>query len=229
MVGDIDFIFSKEDYPKAIKLLKNNNYSELKKNEYVFPVSNHYIALQKVNSIASVEIHSEILEKEKHRKEFNFSFVEKDSQIIDKIRVLSFANKLNLSIIADQINDNGYCYKRMNLRNAYDVFLLSKKTSAKDAMNKLDKLKYPLNCFLAACHEVFNRVDSLEYNNTKMTASYLNVFNSQFTKPVLKRIRDKRISIYLFISSRLNILYKSLIYKEYRVWLFRRLTDKNRY
>ena len=77
---------------------------------------------------------------------------------------MSYANKLNLSIIANQINDNGFYYKAMALRNAYDVFLLSKKTNAKDAMNTLDKLNHPLNCFLAACYEVFNRVDSLEYN-----------------------------------------------------------------
>ena len=55
----------------------------------------------------------------------------------------------------------------MALRNAYDVFLLSKKTNAKDAVNALDKLTNPLNCFLAACYEVFNKVDSLEYNNQK--------------------------------------------------------------
>ena len=80
---------------------------------------------------------------------------------------MSYANKLNLSIIANQINDHGFYYKTMALRNAYDVFLLSKKTNAKDAVNTLDKLTNPLNCFLAACYEVFNAVDSLEYNKTQ--------------------------------------------------------------
>ena len=41
--------------------------------------------------------------------------------------------------------------------------------------------------------------------------------------------RHKRIKIYLFIKSRVNIIYKSIIYKEYRVWLFKRVTDKNWY
>jgi len=62
-----------------------------------------------------------------------------------------------------------------------------------------------------------------------MTASYLSVFNSQFTiKKTIKR-RYKRIKRYLFLKSRLGIIYKSLIYKEYRVWLFKRVTDKNWY
>ena len=225
MVGDIDFIFSKEAYPKAITILTEFGY--LRKAPSL-PTNRHYSRLIKKSSIAAVEIHKELL-IEKYQNEFNYSLVEKNSQVIKGITVLSYANKLNLSIIANQINDNGFYYKTMALRNAYDVFLLSKKTNAKDAVNTLDKLTNPLNCFLAACYEVFNFVDSLEYNPTAKTASYLSVFNSQFTNPIPTERRHKRIKIYLFIKNRLNIIYKSIIYKEYRVWLFKRVTDKNWY
>jgi hypothetical protein len=228
MVGDIDFIFSKEDYPKAITVIREFGYSDVSKYKYHFPSTKHYRRLQKEKNIAAIEIHKELL-LEKHTNEFNYNFVEKDSQLINGINVLSYANKLNLSIIANQINDNGFYYKEMALRNAYDVFLLSKKTNAKDAVNTLDKLSYPLNCFLAACYEVFDRVDSLEYNNTKKAASYLSIFNSQFTNRKRTKRKHKRIKIYLFIKLRVNIIYKSIIYKEYRVWLFNLLTDKNWY
>ncbi|MDC0950226.1 nucleotidyltransferase family protein [Flavobacteriaceae bacterium] len=228
MVGDIDFIFSKEDYPKAITILIEFGYSEVETYKYYIPEEKHYRRLQKENNIAAIEIHKELL-KENYTNEFNYSFVEKDSQIINGAAVLSYANKLNLSIIANQINDNGFYYKTMALRNAYDVFLLSKKTNAKEAVNTLKNLTHPLNCFLAACYEVFNSVESLEYNKTKNAAFYLSAFNSQFTNRQTTKIRHKRIKIYLFIKSRANILYKSIIYKEYRVWLFNLLTDKNWY
>jgi hypothetical protein len=228
MVGDIDFIFSREDYPKAIALLREFGYSDVSKYKYHFPGYKHYRRLQKENSIAAIEIHKELL-IEKYANEFNYRFVEKDNQIIKGVTVLSYANKLNLSIIANQINDNGFYYKTMALRNAYDVFLLSKKTNAKDAVNTLDKLTNPLNCFLAACYEVFNTVESLEYNKTTNAASYLSAFSSQFTNRQITKIRHKRIKIYLFIKSRLNTLYKSIIYKEYRAWLLKRVTDKNWY
>jgi len=229
MVGDIDFIFSKEDYPKTINILREFGYSNVSKYKYHFPLIKHYPKLQKQNSIAVIEIHKEILNVKKHINEFNYSFVEKDSQVINGINVLSYANKLNLSIIANQINDSGFYYKTMALRNAYDVFLLSKKTNAKKAVNTLDTLSHPLNCFLAACYEIFNSVDSLEYNNTKKTASYLNIFNSQFSNPKTTKRRHKRIKIYLFLKIRLNLIYKSIIRKEYRVWLFNVLTDKDWY
>ena len=229
MVGDIDFIFSKEDYPKAITILREFGYSVVNKYKYHFPLIKHYPRLQKENNIAAIEIHKEILNVKKHTNEFNYSFVEKDSQVINGITVLSYANKLNISIIANQINDHGFYYKTMALRNAYDVFLLSKKTNAKDAVNTLDKLSHPLNCFLAACYEVFNKVEILEYNKTTKTASFLSVFNSQFANRKRTKRRHKLIKSYLFIKSRVNILYKSIIYKEYRVWLFKRVTDKNWY
>ena len=37
MVGDIDFIFSKEDYPKAITIIREFGYSEVEKKEYYSP------------------------------------------------------------------------------------------------------------------------------------------------------------------------------------------------
>ncbi|MDC1237778.1 nucleotidyltransferase family protein [Polaribacter sp.] len=230
MVGDIDFILSKEDYPKAIIILREFGYSEVHKYKYYFPeVHKHYRRLQKESNIAAIEIHSTLLDKKKYFNEFNYNFVGQDSQVINGFKVSSYANKLNLSIIANQINDNGFYYKTMALRNAYDVFLLSKKTIAKAAVHTLDKLTNPLNCFLAACYEVFDRVESLEYNKTTKAASYLSDFDSHFSTPIRTKTQFIFIKIYLFIKSRLNILYKSIIYKEYRVWLFKRVTDKNWY
>lgn len=229
MVGDIDFIFSKEDYPKAIAILRKFGYSEVKKQKYYPPDDfRHYRRLQKENNIAAIEIHSKLLGIKKYAYEFDYSFVKKDSQVVNGVSVLGYANKLNLSIIANQINDNGFYYKTINLRNAYDVFLMSKKTNAKDAINTLDKLSHPLNCFLAACYEVFNKIDSLEYNNTKKTALYLSVFNSQLTNPKLYN-RKSKINKYLYIKKILDVLCKAIIKKRYRVFLFNRLTDKKYY
>jgi len=231
MVGDIDFIFSKVDYPKAITILREFGYSAVKKRKYHYPDlhNKHYRRLQKENNIAAIEIHSKILNIKKFINDFNYKVVERDSQIINGFRLLSYANKLNLSIVAYQIHDSGFYYKTMALRNAYDVFLLSKKTSAKAAVNALDKLSHPLNCFLATCYEVFNSVDSLEYNNTKKAATYLSDFNNQFANTVKTKRKHKRIKRYVFINRRLNLIYKCFVYREFRVWLLNLLTEKEFY
>ena len=225
MVGDIDFILSIEAYPKAITLLREFGYD--KEIHQELP-NRHYPRIIRKDSIAGVEIHKDLL-LEKYVNEFNYNFIVKDSQVINGTNVLSYANKLNLSIIADQINDSGFYYKRMALRNAYDVFLLSKKTNTKAAVNTLDKLTNPLNCFLAACDEVFNNVDSLEYNKTKKVASYLSVFNNQFTNKKRIKRRHKLIKANILLKYRLNIIYKSVTHKVYRVWLFKKLSSLDFY
>jgi hypothetical protein len=235
MVGDIDFIFSKKDYQKAIVILRKFGFSEVVKQKYYRPIEfRHYRRLQKENKIAAIEIHSELLNNKKYANEFNYNFIERDSQVIRGVTVLSYANKLNLSIVANQINDYGFYYKTIALRNAYDVLLISKKTIAKDAVNTLNKLRNPLLFFLAACHEIFNKINSLEYNNTKMTASYLRTFNDQFDNPIPKRQSKysdyNRIKkIYIFIKNCLYMLYKSITRKEYRTYMLKCLKDKNWY
>jgi len=226
MVGDIDFLLSKKDSYRAFRILENDNYYTPETLLNNPPDHRHFPRLIKKNNIAAVEIHCKLLIS-KYDNEFNYSFVAKDTQIIGAYSVLSYANKLNFSILSNQINDNGFFYKSIPLRNAYDVFLLSKKTNAKEAVISLDTLNHPLNCFLASCYEVFNSVASLEYNNTKQVASYLSDFNSQFANPKATHRKHKIIQIYLFLKHRLNIIYKSIIYKEYRVWLFKRVTDRN--
>ena len=224
MVGDIDFIFSKEDYPKAIIILRDNGYLPQSIYKFKHFPNRHYPRLTKKNKIGAVEIHSQLLNS-KYDNEFNYSFVKKDIQITNGVAVLSYTNKLNLSIAASQINDNGHYYKTMPLRNAYDVFLLSKKTNAKDAVDALDKLTSPLNCFLAVCYEVFNAVDSLEYNNTKNAASYLSIYKSQFSNRDRFKRRQNRVKIYRLIKNKINFYFKCIFYAEYRNLLFIRLKD----
>ena len=109
MVGDIDFIFSKEDYPKAIALLYKNGYERTVKSTGKIDYSKimfakHYPRLFKKENIAAVEVHKEYL-IEKHIGEFNYKNTHQSTQTINGVRVLSYANKINLSIIANQIND----------------------------------------------------------------------------------------------------------------------------
>jgi hypothetical protein len=226
MVGDIDFIFSKEDYPKVIEVLTIFGYSKVHDTSYDYPSFKHYPRLQKKNRIVAVEIHKELL-IEKYADEFNYIIIEKDTQTINNINVMSFDNQLALSIIANQINDNGIYYKNIALRNAYDVFLISKRTIAINTFDKFINLKNPLNCFLATCFEVFNKPDSLQYNSTDETKGYLTTFNEQLNDYILSSKHNKKTKRKLLIKSRLDIIYKSFFDTETRQWLINRITDKS--
>ena len=224
MVGDIDFLFSSQDYPKAIQILKEHGYHYPDEPERLAPDHRHYPRLIKKEYIAAIEIHSELLRKS-YSQEFNYDTIKSSIQVVDNVAMLSDTNMLNLTILACQINDYGFLYRRIALRNAYDVFLLSKKVSAKNAVNTIKGFRHPLHCFLAACGEVFNNPDSLEYTQTKKTKAYLNMFKELFTNPKKVNRRTTRIKTYLYLKHVLGSLYNGIFYKKYRVWLFLLVTD----
>ncbi|MDC1310701.1 nucleotidyltransferase family protein [Flavobacteriaceae bacterium] len=224
MVGDIDFIFSEQDYPKAIQILKGDDYNLMIKQDYYVP-GKHYPRLIKQGKINAIEIHKYLL-IEKYSDEFNYTFINKDVQKINTFNVLSFENQLTLSIAATQINDYGFHYKRITLRNAYDVFLLSKKSNAKKSLGRFGTLTLPLNCFLATCYVAFGEINTLEYDKTDKTEDYLKTFNKLLINDK-KRVRYcKRKDVQFFIINRLYLIYKSFLNKPFRMWLINLVTSK---
>ena len=224
MVGDIDFLLSQKDYFKTIDVLKSDNYSKPDNQLNYFTGFRHYPKLVKPASIAAVEIHNEVT-IEKHRGEFNYKIINKDTQLINDFSIMSFENQLSLSIISSQINDYGFELKNFSLRNAYDVFLLSKKVDTKKAISKFTKLKNPLNCFIANCNLVFGDLESLKYHKIKESENFLNAFNNSFNK----RESNLKISFKLFkinLIRRFGIVCKSIFNSENRKWLLNRIKSK---
>jgi len=224
MVGDIDFLFSEKDFTKSIDVLKKDNYTKPEDELDYFQGFRHYSRLVKPANIAAVEIHKEVT-IEKHRGEFNYKIISQDVQIINDFSVLNFENQLSLSIINSQINDYGFELKNFSLRNAYDVFLLSKKVDTKKVISKFTKLMNPLNCFLANCNLVFGNLESLEYHKTKEAENYLKAFNNSFNK----RKSNLKINFKLFMINlirRFGIVCKSILNSENREWLLNRIKSK---
>ena len=79
---EILILFSqKKTIQKRLLVLREFGYSD-EKLQISFSFEKHYRRLQKENNIAAIEIHKELLYR-KIQQEFNYSFVEKDSQVIN--------------------------------------------------------------------------------------------------------------------------------------------------
>ena len=222
MVGDIDFLVSYDDYEKTIKTLNNADYSAVYVSKYHFPYFKHYQRIQKEGLIAAIEIHKEML-LEKYADEFNYNTIKKNHISENDISFLGYEDQLTLTSIAYQINDAGQYRNSISLRNGYDVFLLSKKTNTLHSIKRFEKLFYPLNNFLAVCNKTFN--SSIPYEETNYTEEYLTVFDKILSDGNFRESHSKKINRKLFIKTRLNVIYKSIYKKEYRYWLFKRITD----
>ena len=226
MIGDIDFICSKNEYQRTIKILLENGYYSVAKENYRFPNEKHYPRLKKKNRIAAVEIHEELI-SEKYRNEFNYNLVHKNILKLNNINFLSYNHQAVLSIISNHIDDYGFHYKEFALKNAYDVFLFSKKTDIKKNISSYKNLKNPMNCFLACCFLVFGNIHTLDYTKTKKAEKYLSTFDSLVSNDAKRRFWYMLKFIELSIQKRINIIFKLFTSKEHRVWLIKRISDKN--
>lgn len=226
MVGDIDILFCEKDYSKAIDILKKDGYRIEENQIGHFQGYRHYSRLVKKDNIAAVEIHKEVT-TEKYRDEFNSKTIIKDIQIINDCSLLSFENQLSLSIISSQINDQGFILKKLPLRNAYDVFLLSKKVNTKKIISGYINLKNPLNCFLASCNFLFGDLETLEYLKTKQSENYLKKFIESYGKRGLNLKNNFKLKIINF-KRRFIIFYKSIFNREDRKWLLNRIKSEFR-
>lgn len=224
MVGDIDFLVSEKDFFKAIRILKKNNYHKPENEMEYNSEFRHYSRLIKPKNIAAVEVHKEITIR-KFRNEFNNDVVRRDTLKINDISLLSFENQILASMISIQINDYGYDLKKFSLRNAYDVYLLSKKVNTKKAISKLNKLKEPLNCFLACCNLVFGNLQTINYNKSIETENYLDEFKKSLNKKKPMLNVDIK-SIKINFQRRLGIACRSILNKEGRIWLLNRFLSK---
>ena len=115
------------------------------------------------------------------------------------------------------------------MRNAYDVFLLSKKANAKKTVLKFNKLNDPLNCFLASCSIVLGKVDSLNYTKTTATDSYISLFEKIISNDSFRKKHYTKTYRTLFIKKRLKIIYNTFLNAELRKWFLKRITDKQWY
>ena len=87
-----------------------------------------------------------------------------------------------------------------------------------------NNLKNPILCFLATADYLFGDL-GLAFNNNKKAQKYLKGFKSLLYNPRKRKIYSKVIGIKLFQTSRLKVISKSFINKEYRIWLFKRISD----
>jgi len=227
MVGDIDFLVEEKSYQETILLLKKADYSELVKGEYKIYGFRHYPRLVHKKQIAAVEIHKEVVIK-KYTNDFSYKTLSK--QLIKTKQgqlVLSYKNQLLLSTFAYQINDRGQQLNMIALRNAYDVFLLSKKTNNTQYIDKNSKIYRPLYTFLLLCKEVFNHPSSIQIPNDFSAKSYLNKFQELLANPEQIQKRNQKTHLTYLIKVLASILLEAVYKREPRKWLYAKFTDKD--
>lgn len=224
MVGDIDFLVSINEYDLAANILSDRNYKHVSNLGYYFPNFKHHPRLYSDDHIAAVEIHKEMIIK-KYALEFNYETIKNNIIQSNGFSVLGYNDQKALSIFSNQINDYGFDYKTIGLKNAYDFLLLNSKEPATDFISLFNKLKTPILCFLTSVNYMFGDIITNVHQDRKVKR-HLKQFKSLLHSPRKRKIYSRIISIKLFLEDRTKIVLSSFVNKEYRDWLFKRISDK---
>ena len=224
MVGDIDFLVSGEQYRKSVELILNDGYEVLKGSYHLRPDTKHFSRLVKNDKIAAVEIHKEMI-IEKYSSEFNYETIKNNIIQNSGFSILGYDDQKALSIFSNQINDNGFDYKTIGLKNAYDFLLLNSKEPDTEFALRFNKLQTPILCFLASLDYLFGDL-GLAFDNDKKVKKYLNGFKKLINNPNKRKLYIKITRLRIFLIYRIKIFLKCFVNKEYRTWLYKRILDR---
>lgn len=225
MVGDIDFLVAKEQCEPAFKLLKKSGYNHIISE--LFEDHRHLPRITHSSKIAALEIHKEILRKEKSLF-FNYQKIKNSLITINNFTFLSYKNQIKLSIYSKLINDYGYLLKNINLRAAYDYFLLGSKLNINTLIQ--DKhLSKELDAGLSLYSLFLSKPEKIVFTSTPQSELFIKKVVKNLNNNYLVRFNRKLITFYIKLKDKIGILLKAFFLKSYYIFIISRITDINWY
>ncbi|TDQ30063.1 nucleotidyltransferase domain-containing protein [Tenacibaculum caenipelagi] len=225
MVGDIDFLVHKNHLKTTFNILKKHGY--INKISELFDDHRHIPRITHPEKIAAVEIHKNMLRKEK-AKFFDYKTIKDSLLITNNIAVLSIENQIKLTVFSKLINDNAYFFKSINLRGTYDVFLLGNKLKSETKITDTN-LSKELSAGLDLYSFILSKPLNLQYASNNKSQRYTKDCLQNLTPSRYNKVKKRLLTFYLKFFSRLQILVKALFNKSYFKFVFSRATDINWY
>lgn len=224
MIGDIDFLVDKKEIDKSFKILKNNNYFCKENSKEFFPSFRHMPRMIEKDSQIAIELHKHLI-LEEFRTEFNYDIIKKNINEFEGLNLLSTENQLVMAAVSSHVNDYGLQRGNISLRNAYDVYLLSKKIDINKLVSNFNLLGHPLTSFVSACNLIFGEPKSLKINYTKKNKYYIKKLNWILHNPSLKQILFSK-KLFIDLKRKFKIIFLSILNIRNRKWLMRRVKRK---
>jgi hypothetical protein len=231
ILGDIDFLVSKNDYLQTAKLLEEIGYSIYL--PYYGEVENlkHYPRIAKPGCPAVLEIH-QLPVTVRFETWFNAEMIDQDKKPVKSLPgsfVLSDSHNIILNFIHSQLDHEGHSYGIVSFRDLYDLYLLSKRTPLTQTINNIQTREKAIAYFAFA--------DKAFGLNKKF------FFDTNFSAWLFAKKHDLNYSSFFFYHSYRSTLYmikrifvgaigqviKSFYSKEMRRSVIKRVTSRKWY
>jgi len=217
MLSDIDFLLDEKEANKAWQLLVDSGYQ--KHNEISvtgFGLHRHLIELIKKGEVASVEVHTRVLEGDYHKK-FNYSHIKKvlRSSPTENTLVPSIKHQILHNILNAQKNDKAKSNFKVLLRNSYDLMLLGQQKKPFKVINEFGYYFEDMNSYIGLSAELLAYPKGLEFEKTKKTKRYIKRVNLIWKYPGIINFFNNFIffRIYRYMSQSFLFFLKSSVRK----------------
>lgn len=223
MIGDIDFLIADSDIAVTEKtiLAMGYHYEEPQLLDH-----RHFPRITHPKRIAAVEIHKRML-RGKYSKHFNYEDVKYNFITTkDNALVLSIEDQLKLTVFSKFINDFNYYLQSINLRGAYDFFLLSQLLTSSTTLNNKGLTK-ELNAGIQLYSSLFPCSQNLKLTQDQRKKQYLNLCLKRLNLRRTDKLKSWLIKRLITLRSRFKILLKAPFKKNYRTFVMYKISKKS--
>ncbi|MCF6212544.1 MAG: nucleotidyltransferase family protein [Flavobacteriaceae bacterium] len=228
MVGDIDFLVAENQVESVAEILSEVDYKPLVKFcEADEKLSKHYPRLVHDKWMAAVEIHRRIIQP-RHKNNLGYNAIFKDKLQMDGFFVPSYPHQAAHNILNVQINDSGFLYAKIMMRQMYDGYLLSFKPHVVASYKERDDYFYRKNGYLKLIQLIF-KTNHLHLKESRRLRLLMLWYFKSINFP--KTTYGINFVIY-FILRLLNYpkqLFLACFKKELRISIYRRLRNPSWY
>ncbi|WP_179022216.1 nucleotidyltransferase family protein [Winogradskyella forsetii] len=207
MVGDIDILVKKDQVYTAFNLLKSNGYDKSSGYAYDTIEFRHLDKLISENELASIEIHSHLLNR-KYRSLIDLQAILNTKNTINGIAIPRTYDLSMHQILSWQLNDKGHYYKFPNFKIFYDII---KVNSDKDEalVSDLMRFKYGKS-FLEIAKFYFKEFSHIQSNSYMIYISLSHKTLMNY-KPLRVFVRKGKYALN-FLLKRLHLLLTNTSY-----------------
>ena len=225
MIGDIDLLVAPEKMEEAAGLLVKNGYVAM--TTYLpedFVRTKHYPRMIHKDKVFAVEIHKDVIQKISDRQ-LNYERINSAKRSINGYYLPSYTDLILHNIMNTQLNDNGFVLFSINLRQKYDLLLLSKFKKPIEAIEDFKFHNYKLKSYLVKTIILFKGVETLSYPHTLWSYWVMILMRLKFKYPKIIKIVAAFNFIIFRIIRDVTLVFTFLPDKNRRNRVLKYLTD----
>jgi hypothetical protein len=228
MIGDIDFLVAPHQQATVANLLLEIGYtplSDVKNQDHLN--SKHYPRLIHDNWIGAVEIHHSIMVPS-YKNNLSYKAIFKNQLLTETAFVPSLAHQIEHNILNTQLNDKGFWYGKIMMRQLYDAYLLSFKTPVPTLDVQKNEHKQLSLLYLSLMQRIF-KPTHFSLKSTLWTQLGMLWYLKTMEFPQLTIYINKGVHVMLRFFYLMNKIGQAFYYKEQRVRIFQLLKNPSKY